>query len=496
MPGHQTSRLSRRAATVLPLAASLVVALLGCAEANRISVSGNVDDDVVTVQAPHIEIAAPDLNAGFADTDAGNSDQQPTSNQDTTPGSPASAAASLSSWNRIASVEVQEGDQVQAGQELVRLDSQALQANLRIARADAQVAARQVPVLDSAIDKTYDKERSAKSALKKINKAIRQLKDNRATLSGQLAEARQQLPQLQAKRTQLLRQQQQLRDKLNQLNQQLTQLQKASTQLPPQPSSAPTPPVTPGSPNTEQLRSQITKLRQAKSQLQSGLKQLTGAEAKLTTGIARLRSGIPKLESAIRQLDTGLAKARSQRVRLHRAQTKIIDARAELHRTRKLAVIAADAAKVGIDLAENQTLLATVRATASGVVVEAPTVGAILPPGATVATIRTGDASSVTTWLSPVQLAEICLGSQAWISADWMTEQSLDATITLIGDRADYPPTRFATDEVHLTRAVPVRLTLARSSVQPQPLPPGAPVDIEILPAANDQSCSTATTGR
>jgi hypothetical protein len=63
--------------------------------------------------------------------------------------------------------------------------------------------------------------------------------------------------------------------------------------------------------------------------------------------------------------------------------------------------------------------------------------------------------------------------------------------ITLIGDRADYPPTAFATDEVHLTRAIPVRLTLTRSSGQPQPLPPGAPVDIEIRPGANGHSCST-----
>jgi hypothetical protein len=72
----------------------------------------------------------------------------------------------------------------------------------------------------------------------------------------------------------------------------------------------------------------------------------------------------------------------------------------------------------------------------------------------------------------------------------------LDAMVTLIGDQADYPPTAFATDEVHLTRAVPVRLTLTRSSGQPHPLPPGAPVDLEILPAPNDHSCSTGTTSR
>ena len=50
---------------------------------------------------------------------------------------------------------------VRAGQVLVRFDSEALRANLSVARADAKVAASQVPVLDSAIDKTYDKEHSS-----------------------------------------------------------------------------------------------------------------------------------------------------------------------------------------------------------------------------------------------------------------------------------------------------------------------------------------------
>ncbi|HEU4909332.1 MAG TPA: biotin/lipoyl-binding protein, partial [Propionibacteriaceae bacterium] len=100
----------------------------------------------------------------------------------------------------MAAVEVAEGDQVRAGQVLIRMDSEALRVNVSVARADAKVAARQVPVLDSAIDKTYDKEHSVKSALKKINNAIRQLKSTRAKLSGQLHQARRELPQLEAKR--------------------------------------------------------------------------------------------------------------------------------------------------------------------------------------------------------------------------------------------------------------------------------------------------------
>ena len=67
---------------------------------------------------------------------------------------------------------------MQAGQVLVRFDSEALRANISVAQADAKVAASQVPVLDSAIDKTFDKERDINSALRKINKAMRQLQEH------------------------------------------------------------------------------------------------------------------------------------------------------------------------------------------------------------------------------------------------------------------------------------------------------------------------------
>ena len=69
MPGHQASQPLRRAATVLPVVASLVLGLFGCAEASdRIQVSGSVDDDLVTTQAPQIDIPGSDLDAGFANT--------------------------------------------------------------------------------------------------------------------------------------------------------------------------------------------------------------------------------------------------------------------------------------------------------------------------------------------------------------------------------------------------------------------------------------------
>jgi biotin carboxyl carrier protein len=490
MPGHQASQHLRRTATVCTLAACLVVGLFGCAEAGgRILVSGNVDDDLVTVQAPHIPIPELDLNAGFADPPAGIGANQPVE------ASRPERAASPS-WNRVATLEAREGDQIQAGQVLVRLESEALAASLAVARADAKVAASQVPVVDSAIEETFDRQRDINSALRKINKAIRQLVITHTTLAVQLSQARRQLPQLEAKRVELQGQRQQLGSRLADVDEQLVDVRRVLAQLSSQRSKTPAPRTSPAPPNREKLLATVAELQRARTQLMGGLNQLAQADAQLITATTRLRNGIPKLERSIRQIDEGLAQARTQLTKLRNARSKIIDARAGLRRTRKLAVVAADAATVGIDVAENQKLLATVTAPASGVLVHAATVGEVVAAGTTIATIRQAAAISLTTWLSPDQVAQTCLGSKALVYADWMNGQPMDAMITLIGDRADYPPTAFATDEVHLTRAIPVRLTLTRSSGQPQPLPPGAPVDIEISPRANGDSCSSGITSR
>src|SRR4029450_9475797 len=126
MPGRQASRPPWRA-LVLALAASLVVGLSGCAGPGRISVSGNVDDDLVMVQVPQLEIPQPDLDAGFAP--AGGETSSPATRADAPvmvqvpaleipqpdldagfapaggeTSSPANARIALGSWNRVAVV--------------------------------------------------------------------------------------------------------------------------------------------------------------------------------------------------------------------------------------------------------------------------------------------------------------------------------------------------------------------------------------------------------
>ena len=54
-------------------------------------------------------------------------------------------------------------------------------------------------------------------------------------------------------------------------------------------------------------------------------------------------------------------------------------------------------------------------------------------------------------------------------------------TISRILPEAQYPPTYHTTDEVHLTRAVPVEVTVSAG------LPPGVPVDVQLTPCRTNE---------
>lgn len=208
-----------------------------------------------------------------------------------------------------------------------------------------------------------------------------------------------------------------------------------------------------------------------------------------TPGPDQLKTTIAQLKGALSQIDAGLAKARAGQSKLDAAGSKLADARTQLRDLHDLAVIAADASAIGVRAAEYQRSLASVRAPAAGEVVRIARVGDVLFSGATVAEIREATPPRVLTWLSAEDATRIAIGDRAHVGADWFKSGAALPTgrVTDIGRRADYPPTSFSTKDVHLTRAVPVEVTLdgvpelsARSSAGA--LPPGTPVDVTILP--------------
>ncbi len=442
------------------LAGALVLALVGTgcgAPATTITSTGRVASASVTVQAPALAVPRVNLDAGFEITPGA------AAHLSTVPG-----LLGLGSAQRVVAVEVRIGDQVRAGDVLVRFDDAALAANVRAAKADLSVARAQVGVLASAIDTTRDKEQDlvdkrgdvedgiakATKARKQLSAKLRQVQQAAKTLPKQLATVRRTLSNLKAKRPAVAEQ-------LAQVNAQLAA-------LPPQ-----APPEV-----RAQLEAAKKQLGAALRQIDAGIRQLSTARSKLTAAIRQVNQGVPLLKRGIRTIDANLVKARDGLTRINQGIAKIRTARADLKRARKLAAIAADNT-TAVQQARTARSRAVVTAPSDGTVTSVVDAGDVIAPGATVVTIGS-PAQVVQLWLPPAQVDLVCVGDLATIvSAAFGAVPG--GRVSRILPLAQYPPTFHTTDEVHLTRAVPVEVTFSGA------LPAGVPVDVQLTPCRTNE---------
>ncbi|MFT4297199.1 MAG: HlyD family efflux transporter periplasmic adaptor subunit [Micropruina sp.] len=432
---------------------ALGLVLTGCAQPSAtIEATGRVGADVLTVQAPALTVPRVDLDAGFerAPGDAANLSSVP-------------ALLSLGTAQRIAAVQVRLGDQVRAGDVLVRFDDAALAAQQRAAKADRTAAKAQVGVIDAGIDTTHDREAEIADKRAEVTDGIAKATKARRTLIKNLVEARAASKKLPKQLATVQRTLADLKPKLAQVRDRLAQVEAALAALPPE---AP-----------DEVRAPLlaarTQLRAAEKQLSTAIAKLTTARGKLTAGIAQVTKGIGALNRAVATIDTNLAKARDGLRQLDKARQRVRDARAGLKRARKLAVIAARN-NTAVDAAGTARGQAVVSAPSDGVVTSVAALGDVIAPGATVATIAR-PALIVTTWLAPEQVARVCTGDPATISLDTAPAPAA-GRVSRILPEATYPPSYQTTDQTHLTRAVPVEITVS------DPLPPGVPADIRLTP--------------
>jgi multidrug resistance efflux pump len=406
--------MHRLAAAGTALAAAL--SLAGCGAEPGLLVTGNVDVEVDVVSMPALTVPAVNLDAGFASTAVDPVTGRQTANLSTT-----ASRYGLGSTATLTEALVAVGDHVTAGQVIGRVDASGQRAQQDQATADAAVASATVAVLRAAIDDTYDKQHDLADARAKVADAIDQLESTRAKL-------RKTRPQLQ--------------EKLSQVSEGLAAVDKAIAALPP---GVPVP------------------------------AELAAKKQELTAARAQLRAGLKKIDAALPKLGRGLKKARTGLATLDDAKAKLLDGRASLTDLWELAQISADTMKVPVTVASVQLALAGLVAPSDGVVVWAAQPGEQLAPGASVLKIRPDGPSTLTGWLSPSQLSQVCLGDPAEVRADWLASgTTIPATLTRIAPTADYPPSATATDEVHLTRAVQVEFTATEQ------LPAGSPVELSI----------------
>ena len=437
MAARRTDRARRvRTGPVRAVYALAAVALAGgcsTADGSDFTVTGTVDDTLVSVSAPILASPTVDVDAGFPPdaTDA------TTPSDDTASTTDAASTLGLGATVRLATVAVREGDTVTAGQTIATVDDTAQRAQLSVAKADETAAKAQVGVLDAAIDKTFDRADDVADAQQKVRDQITEATDTREQLEASLT-------QVQQARAQLVTQ--------------LDATQKLADNYPP------TPPA--GTPTPQELQATI---------------------AQLAAGIATADENLATIRQTLTQIDEGIETARSALADLEDAAEGIADARAGLKDARELAKITATAAAIPSDLARAELDRTELTAPVSGVVTKAVDVGDVLAPGATVVEIRPAGPATVTAWLSPAQATRVCEGDPARVVGDWMPDGAAsDATLTRIGTSYQYPPTNVTTDEIHLTRALEVQVTTTTD-----PLPAGVPVDITITgcaPAGRDEN--------
>ena len=469
---------------VLPAAATaLALTLTGCAApSTTITSTGRVKTDVVTAQAPTLAVPRVNLNAGFTVTA-------------TTPAnlSAVPTLLGLGSAQRVSAVEVTIGDQVKAGDVLVRFDDAALAANVTAAKADLAVAKAQVGEIDSAIDTVADKKRDLQKTRTKVTDGIAKATDARKTLVSNLAKAKKARVTVNTNLAKVNKALKELPPKLAQIEKNLAgmkaqrpvvaqQLDDAKAALAALPADAPPEQVA-------ALQAAVQKLTAALAGIDAGIAQLTAAQKQLTQGIAQakagqkklkaaqkqLNEGIPKLTKGIATIDGKLVEARDGLKTIDKGLKKLDDARADLTRGRKLAVIAAGN-DVAVQQARTARAQAVVTAPRDGTVTSIAHVGDVVAPGATVAELSS-PAHVVELWLAPAQADRVCVGDAASIA--W--GESPTGTISRILPEAQYPPTYHTTDEVHLTRAVPVEVTVSAG------LPPGVPVDVQLTPCRTNE---------
>lgn len=437
---------------VAALAVAAAVSLAACQQADPgiVSVTGRVVADTLAVQAPALAVPRISLDAGFA----------------TQPGEPAATSAvpamlSLGAAQRVAAVEVRLGDHVKEGDVLLRFDDDALAAQERVAEADLAVAKAQVGVIDAAVDTTHDKEADLRDTREEVTDGIAEGKKARAELVEKRDEARAAAAKLPAQLATVDKNLRDLTAKRTDAEKQLAKVEAALDALPAE---------TPAEQRAPLVEAE-KKLVAGLTQLDSGLTKLNVARKKITAAQAQLKKAIPQLTEGIETVDDKLADARDAVKKIDKGIAKLEDARAGLKRSRTLAVIAADDA-TAVDEARTAKEQAVVRAPADGVVAGIAHVGDVVAPGATVAEIAR-PALVVTTWLAPEQAAWVCLDDAASVALDSFPE-AVEGRVSRILPLADYPPSHHATDQVHLTRAVPVEVAVSSA------LPAGVPADLQI----------------
>jgi HlyD family secretion protein len=231
------------------------------------------------------------------------------------------------------------------------------------------------------------------------------------------------------------------------------------------------------------LNDALATLRKSRADVVSNLASARAAAAVLPPGwtpppgVPDPRVLVAKLEAALAQIDAGLAKATAGRSKLVAGAAKLADARSQLRGARGVLELVADAADIGVQVAEARLALAVVRSPYAGIVTWAAEEGTVVFAGGPIARILPDGPVVLDTYLDIQQARLVRVGSAASASSDSHPGSAFSGQVTGVFPVYGYPPTSLPTTLIHMTRAYRVSVTLDDTAA---PLPPGTPADLTI----------------
>lgn len=397
--------------------------------ADRLPVAGDVRVVQRVVTAPSITYATPNVTVGIPSTQTAS----PGSGKRPSP-QPARSNAPVVSGT-IARMYVQTGQHIEAGATVAQLDTTLLKLGVAQAKADADRARANVAVLRKTLDSlasAQNKLVTARStafatAFSAIDAAIA---NAIAPIYKKHADAVKARPQLAAA---------------------IAGIEAALAHLPP------------NDPQVPGLKAKLAGLKKNLAGIDAFLKQWPTIKKKLASQTATAKA-------------TAKAKAGALiNTKIGQAQSKITDAKTKVKNARDVLKIVADSQQVAIDLAEARVAQATILSPYSGYVTMTAQQGSVAMVGAPIVRIQPDGPVEVNTYLTGQQLARVRVGSPADVTYDSAKGTVLHGVVSVVGSIAQFPPTSFPTDIVHMTKTIPVTIRLDSGSP-----PPGTPVDIVI----------------
>jgi len=382
---------------------------------------------------------------------------------------------------RVVEVMVKEGDAVQTGDPLFRLDDTLLQAQRR--QAEAAVAATQAALrtAQANLDRIKAGPREQEVAEAEAAEAAAQAQLDRLVhgpTPEQIASARQAVAVAQANLD---------RVKAGPTPDQVTaaeaQVKLAEATL--KQAHARYDPIAwrpdiGALPQSLQMEQATIQYEQAQANYQNLLNGATPEEIKVAQQqVAQAQAALNEVLAGARPEDVAAAQANLQSAQ---ARLDLVKAGA---RPEDLAAAQAQVDAAQANLAQAQAQLDLINVQLNKLVVRAPTRGVVvtrdiepgevIQAGATVLTIDQLDDLTITVYIPEDRYGQISLGARAAVTVDSFPGETFEATVTHIADRAEFTPRNVQTEERRRTTVFAVKLSVLDPAGR---LKPGMPADV------------------